>query len=463
MSKITIAPIQAGYRSLQAYNSNFAAIQAGFDNTISRDGTAPNQMVSALDMNNNRIINVPFPTHGTDLVRLQDLTTTPQPIGSANVRTFGCKGDGVTDDTANIILALSFVQGGGGLYFPAGTYLMSSRINTSLNNLKVSGDGPGATTLLSTTFNQGHFGFSGFNTHISGITFQSFVNQTGGGFVTLSGSGQYLYDCQFSGAMFGIVLSGSCTLTTISDVQMQGFTASAQGIFFNTTSAGPILCRNVTMIGSGTQSAGFSFEQAGDVQLDACNVIGMGTQLSAQPGTGHSIVSLYARGCYFDNGPAYSGQNGILIDALTATSVVQRFQFINCWVASMTNSGIIVRNTGAGTVRGINFHMVQVYSNIGGVSLGAGVIGFSFTNSTIAGSSGDAISVAANTISFQIVSNFIGAYDSFPNNVGKPVNIATGSSDHYIVALNMILGNTGGNSVTDGGTGSNKQVTLNVA
>jgi hypothetical protein len=45
--------------ALSALNSNKNAIVTAFDNTLSRDGTLPNQMGASLDMNSNRIINLP--------------------------------------------------------------------------------------------------------------------------------------------------------------------------------------------------------------------------------------------------------------------------------------------------------------------------------------------------------------------------------------------------------------------
>ena len=54
-------------------NTNFAAIAAALEKTLSRDGTGPNQMESVLDMNSNRIINLPAPVDPSDPVRLQDL------------------------------------------------------------------------------------------------------------------------------------------------------------------------------------------------------------------------------------------------------------------------------------------------------------------------------------------------------------------------------------------------------
>jgi hypothetical protein len=56
-------------------NYNSAAIVAALDNTLSRDGTAPNQMEAPLDMNNNPIINLPTPVSNNSPVRLVDLNT----------------------------------------------------------------------------------------------------------------------------------------------------------------------------------------------------------------------------------------------------------------------------------------------------------------------------------------------------------------------------------------------------
>ncbi len=73
MSKVTLSPIVSGYRSSEKLNANFAALQAELDNTLSRDGSTPNQMLAPLDMNSNRIINVGAPVNLTDAVRLQDV------------------------------------------------------------------------------------------------------------------------------------------------------------------------------------------------------------------------------------------------------------------------------------------------------------------------------------------------------------------------------------------------------
>lgn len=66
MAKLTLNDLSAGYRSVQSFNSNFAAIEAAIENTVSRDGTGPNAMSAELDMGSNYIINVLDPINNQD-------------------------------------------------------------------------------------------------------------------------------------------------------------------------------------------------------------------------------------------------------------------------------------------------------------------------------------------------------------------------------------------------------------
>lgn len=74
MAKTTLAPLASGYRSASVLNADLAAISDQLDNTLSRDGMAPNAMGALLDMNSNRIINLPTPAADTDAARRIDLT-----------------------------------------------------------------------------------------------------------------------------------------------------------------------------------------------------------------------------------------------------------------------------------------------------------------------------------------------------------------------------------------------------
>ena len=54
----TVSELQAFPSAAAAINSNSAIITAAIDNTLSRDGTSPNQMGANLDMNSFQILNI---------------------------------------------------------------------------------------------------------------------------------------------------------------------------------------------------------------------------------------------------------------------------------------------------------------------------------------------------------------------------------------------------------------------
>lgn len=61
MAKLTLNDITTGYQSTTAANTNNTLIEAALENTVSRDGTAPNTMTGSLDMNGQNILNLGNP------------------------------------------------------------------------------------------------------------------------------------------------------------------------------------------------------------------------------------------------------------------------------------------------------------------------------------------------------------------------------------------------------------------
>jgi hypothetical protein len=89
MAKVTLDSIfnlQNEVSATNVINENNVRVAAAIENTLSRNGTAPNSMNAVLDMNNNRIINLPEPTEATDPVRLQDITGLDSIIGEDYLR-----------------------------------------------------------------------------------------------------------------------------------------------------------------------------------------------------------------------------------------------------------------------------------------------------------------------------------------------------------------------------------------
>lgn len=64
---------------INSINSNNYLIEASFENTLSRDGTSPNQMQADLDMNSYRILNLPAASSATEPVRYAEWSPTGFP------------------------------------------------------------------------------------------------------------------------------------------------------------------------------------------------------------------------------------------------------------------------------------------------------------------------------------------------------------------------------------------------
>lgn len=82
MSKITIAPIGSLVNQtsfLAQLNNALQTLANGFDDTLSRDDTAPNQMEAALDMNSHTIINLPLAVNNDEAVPLGQLKNLTAP------------------------------------------------------------------------------------------------------------------------------------------------------------------------------------------------------------------------------------------------------------------------------------------------------------------------------------------------------------------------------------------------
>lgn len=70
---LTVANLRNESSGVARINSNFSTLSTRIENTISRDGTEPNSMGADLDMNSNRILNLPEPVLPTEPVRVLEL------------------------------------------------------------------------------------------------------------------------------------------------------------------------------------------------------------------------------------------------------------------------------------------------------------------------------------------------------------------------------------------------------
>lgn len=117
--------------AINTINNNNALTETFSDNTISRDGTSPNQMLSDLDMNSNRVLNLPVPVSAAEPLRLQDLSDF---IGTGTI-------------TAGAPTNASYVTLG------TNVTLTNERVLTAGTNITLTDAGAGSTLTAATTAN----------------------------------------------------------------------------------------------------------------------------------------------------------------------------------------------------------------------------------------------------------------------------------------------------------------------
>lgn len=193
MTKITLTDLvslQNETTAVNAINDNNAVLESALDNTISRDGTSPNQMTANLDMNSNHILNLPAPISADEPVRLTDIqdltaggtivfnsiptggtvgqaliknsssnfdvswknpttTVTPEMFGAISA-TYGTAVASVPDSTNAFRAALTALSnaGGGILQLGNGVYKLTAGITITHNSTFIKGLGEKVTTIL---------------------------------------------------------------------------------------------------------------------------------------------------------------------------------------------------------------------------------------------------------------------------------------------------------------------------
>lgn len=154
ISLTNVASFQNDSTAVAATNSNNAAITTALNNTLSRDGTSPNQMGSSLDMNSNQIINLPSPNNQSSPLRLQDVTLLNGSGTITAVPAGGTTGQALTK-TSNANYAMAWQTPSSLLLSTPSTWTALQTYTNS--DIAMLGSSTGATTLTSANTTAGNF------------------------------------------------------------------------------------------------------------------------------------------------------------------------------------------------------------------------------------------------------------------------------------------------------------------
>lgn len=348
-----------------------------------------------------------------------------------NVKWFGAKGDGVTDDTAAIQAAINAAQGI--VYFPPGIYVISQTIVLPQQNLIIQGAGRD-TTFIKANFTSGDTFYVNWMARFSDMTITSDVTKTAGFAINrnTSTSGRLIIRDVFIANHFaGINLSG--TLNVIDNVDIRNITpTSGYGVLINGGTDQTINHLVIDNPATAQPLAGIYVKQTGALFLHECDIIHAGSALFIEPPAGAGVFSLYASNCYFDN-----STRGLYI---TGTGVPRRFKFTNCWFCSHSSQGILIDNASADAIEFLNCYAMENQKD-GITVLQAST--WSIAHSTITGNVWSGISLQHIAGSFKIHGNKIGSTAEFG---GNAYGIFFNSTGYYTGSITIEDNNLEGNT-----------------
>ena len=391
-----------------------------------------------------------------------------------NVKWFGAKGDGTTDDTATIQSAFNgAVAAASGVYFPAGTFIVSGEIAvTPTSGMDISGAGRTVTYIKQSSSTANTFNI---NAPAQDVRIANFMlwctaaTPTAGDMIHFGNGGQRVivedlhtlggYNiCHFEGtSSFQEVVVSDCNfILFIND-----------GIVVTGSFGGLGNFSNIAMDCNNTNGGHGYLITCGDTyQFANCNTQGLFSPWMFSPNTGVSLTDIYMVNCLAD-GAARGGPGGTSNAGYTFTTSggsIARVTMANCWAGTMHNDGYLF--VSAWEILLTN--CIALSNGANGFEFQTGCQGFSMNGCMASGNSQqgsgtfDGIVVQPAVNHFVISGCISGVSPEFPSNIQRyNINVATGASDYYIITNNLLPGAiTAG--LNDGGTGVHKTVSGNV-
>lgn len=463
--------------AINQINGNSVTIVAGFDNTLSRDGTSPNQMGASLDMNSFQILNLPSPGTINSPARLVDVTLNPTitvpptgtsgtvvPFlsgnntwsgtntfsntsvfnGTASVNTkslgdnsnniadtafvntelrslyaYGVKPDGTTDNTTALNAAITAANNAGGnmtFLVPEGITKFTSALNPiTVGGVYFKGTGGPAASLL-------------FHTADKAIQWGTLSTALDGGGlidVGVQGPGTNSFTSIYLPNVFNMVFNnvktfnGVATLLTIGDLS-----TSAELIYVTNVhgTCANVACPFINVI----KGSGLFVDQCS--MFPSSQGVGGRSFLNASTGSWDTVSIRNSTLQIFDSA---------INIACPASTVIQNYMISDSFIDTC-NNGIVVTSTGSGSlIEGISISDCNLNTIVGhGISFGTSSSGTIYlvriVNNNIIRTGISGINLnGGSIINYQILGNKITGQNYVPSSGGNGIDMSGASSSSY--------------------------------
>lgn len=384
---------------------------------------------------------------------------------SVSVTEYGAIGDGVADDAAAIQRAIDAVIDGGTVTFPAGSYKISTALEVDADYVRLVGVGAASKLLLATAgqdgivFGNGTSARTFCGAHDLEINVTGVAKSAGAAIRFRKVQSGFTSGLRIANQFLGWQITDSVLIYSTNDTLLNPV-ATGGGVLCETTGSASNDHYFDNLFMQGVQASqpvfGYKITGATGVWIRGGGTLYMGDGLVVDAANGVTIENVFCYGwAAFDQG---SG-NGIRLNA-QAGGTIRTVRIDQGWACSNGDEGIL--QAGAGTISNVRYTNVEAKNNgKEGLKVEAGtnfrIDGGQYeSNGTLAATTYSGIYVAANLTGFSIRNTVsTGAGQDYG------LEIAAGTSDYYHIIGNDFRTN-GTGSFSDGGSGVNKHVDLNL-
>lgn len=362
-----------------------------------------------------------------------------------SVLDFGADSTGVADSTAAIQAAVNAVgtAGGGGVYFPAGTYNISSAINVNSQSVVLFGQSRFASILRQTTSNAKILNITANFAGVKGLSFIYSVTPTSGATaIFVSGAYVTMSDFVVRSAHIGVEYSGATAVAgkvvdfEILDYESIGLRVANLNDLF--------VSRFIINAGNTTRGALGGIRLQDKVEAFICT--------DGDILLGQYSMTMEATSYTLGNRPAYNNFTNVFFDSAVNSTQINKCvetEFVGCWFSGGRSGG---GNAGVNvtTSQSIRFTNCRFFNSGGsGIVVDSSSSDVTFTtckadsNSVTAGAGvSHGFQFADNTTQFQLI-GCTSSNGLYTGSQGYGIFIGTGCNQFVVRDCNLVGNATG--------------------